>query len=819
MTDYRVPDRTSDGSPRQAVSRDGPVPGSGGNGAPPGGKVASGRGDPGSGEPNWRELLLALWSRKAWIGTALLVFLAGGWLYAQTVSPTYASSATVWMDRSMSEVEQVPGSNVMTGQGWAGFISSRPILVPVVRERQLYLGADEETRDAGLFDDMTVAEAVTPGRYRVSVRGEDRFALERIEQEVPSPMGVLSRLGLFQSDTLVQEGHLGETIGEPAGFSWNPDAEALRRHGTISFSLSTPGDAATALAERMEAGFEQQSSFLEVRLTASEPEAASGTLNAILEQFTSTSSQMTQERIARVTESLQKEVEAARRAVDKVDERLQNAASAAGVRAGPSAGGSSSGSSSGGGASGGETPLYEQRTQEWALARDVERLRALVDSAEAGDTVSVSSLRGFASREYVPAPLDSAVQQLAALEGRRRELLTRYTPRDPNVAEVERELNTFREQRLPALLRVSLRSMNRRLESLRTEIERKSAALERRARAGAEQRSLWTVYERREKRYTELHARLAEMRLARETGVPRMDVLERGSPPDEPESGGGTRYLALASVGGLLFGVGGALLHHRVNRRLMDPESVDDELGVQVLGTIPRLDSPAPSYDDVDRAAFESFRTLRVHLEAASPLQEGVVTVTSPGLRDGKSTLSANLAVSYASAGYRTLLVDADMYRGLLQEMFSRPASPGLSEWLCGECSVDEACHETFLDGLSLLPHGEHHSSAEEHIKTSAMDRHLSQLRRRYDAVVVDVPPLSAGADAPVVGKYSDKVLLVLRTGHTDLRLARIQLGRVAEFDLPLVGAAVNDVPRSNPYYGYYLAEDYYKVLKKGKEA
>ncbi len=821
MNDHRPPDRRSDEPPRETVSPGDIAGRQDGDGASPAAAGRSRRGGPGSGEPNWREFLLALWSRKAWIGTALLVFLAGGYLYAQTVSPTYATSATVWLDRSMSEVAEVPGSDVMTGQGWAGFVRSRRILVPVVRERQLYLQArGSARRDTSLFSSMQVQDAVTPGLYRVSVAGGERFALERIEREIPAPLGLLSRFGSFQSDTVVQRGELGETIGETAGFSWTPSAKALRRRGEVSFWLSTPEDAAGALAERLEAGFNPETSFLTARLTASTPGEAAGTLNAIIERFRSTSSGMARERVTSVTRSLEQEVQAARGAVEKVEERLRNVGPSGGGTAGP-AGSAESGSGQGPGQEAGSgegasrDPLYEKRAREWALSRDIERLRALLDSAESGDSVSLPSLRGF-SEEYVPAPMDSATQRLAALQGRRRELLTRYTPRHPDVAEAERELSNFREHSLPPLLRGSLRSMTRQLETLREEIERESASLERIARASAEERNLWNAYERREERYTELNARLEEMRLAEETAIPRMDVLERGTPPDAPVSGGGARYLALASVGGLLFGVGGALLHHRVNRKLMDPESVNDELGVQLLGTIPRLDSPAPSYDDVDRAAFESFRTLRVHLETASPLNEGVVTVTSPGLRDGKSTLSANLAVSYASAGHRTLLVDADLYRGLLQEMFSLPARPGLSEWLCGEASVEEACHETFLDGLSLLPHGERHSPAEEHIKTSAMERHLSELRRRYDTVVVDVPPLSAGADAPVVGQHSDKVLLVLRTGHTDLRLARIQLGRVGEFDMPLVGAAVNDVPRSAPYYGYYLAEDYYRVLKKG---
>lgn len=180
-----------------------------------------------------------------------------------------------------------------------------------------------------------------------------------------------------------------------------------------------------------------------------------------------------------------------------------------------------------------------------------------------------------------------------------------------------------------------------------------------------------------------------------------------------------------------------------------------------------------------------------------------MLCVTSPGPGEGKSLVSANLALAFAEAGYRTALVDGDVRRGGLHSTFGLQRSPGLSDVLRGSCSLGEALRATPHERLQLLPSGSRFRSAPELLTNAVMHRTLMDLRGQFDAIVVDSSPLVAGVDPFAFAATTGHVLLVLRAEKSDLRLTRAKLELLGRLPTRVLGVAINDVKMQGEYRDY----------------
>src|SRR2546425_13274966 len=146
------------------------------------------------------------------------------------------------------------------------------------------------------------------------------------------------------------------------------------------------------------------------------------------------------------------------------------------------------------------------------------------------------------------------------------------------------------------------------------------------------------------------------------------------------------------------------------------------------------------------RSTLFPYTTLfRSHVYRPGPL---VCTVTSPGSGDGKSFLSANLALTFAEGGHNTLLVDGDIRRGVLHRRFKTDRQPGLVDCLLGEAGQDEIVQHTAYPRLAFIGAGTRTHRAPEVLGSPPMSQLVSQMRGRYEVIVVDSPPLAAGVDS-----------------------------------------------------------------------
>jgi tyrosine-protein kinase Etk/Wzc len=181
------------------------------------------------------------------------------------------------------------------------------------------------------------------------------------------------------------------------------------------------------------------------------------------------------------------------------------------------------------------------------------------------------------------------------------------------------------------------------------------------------------------------------------------------------------------------------------------------------------------------------------------------LAISSPSPGDGKSFVAANLAMSFADAGFRTVLVDGDTRRGMAHEVFGLKPGQGLTEYLSGRADYEKIVYATSHDRLSLVPCGARQPHSPELLTSAALPRLVGELKARYDVVVFDTPPLAAGVDAYAIAAALGNLLVVVRVGKTERRMAAAKLLLVDRLPISVVGAVLNGVNLKGEfdYYGY----------------
>jgi len=260
-------------------------------------------------------------------------------------------------------------------------------------------------------------------------------------------------------------------------------------------------------------------------------------------------------------------------------------------------------------------------------------------------------------------------------------------------------------------------------------------------------------------------------------------------------------------IGGLGLGVGGAVLLDHADRHVHHPDHVTQRMGLAILGAVPHVDWNNGKREESAGQVIEALRGVRLsvaHRHGAGPV---IVTVTSPGRSDGKSFVASNLALAFADAGSRTLLIDGDVRRGRLHHVLNRHRRPGLTEILAGVVPLEQAVQGTSTRNLSFISCGARSHAGPALLSSAAMVQLVGQLRGQFGAIIVDSAPLGAGADGFALGTATGSLLVVLRTGVSDRELAEAKLGILQHLPINVLGAVLNDVRPGGAYryYSYYL--------------
>jgi len=201
----------------------------------------------------------------------------------------------------------------------------------------------------------------------------------------------------------------------------------------------------------------------------------------------------------------------------------------------------------------------------------------------------------------------------------------------------------------------------------------------------------------------------------------------------------------------------------------------------------------------------ESYRALRTNTQfAAAGRLTQVIAVTSCEQSEGKTTTVANLAISFAQEGKKTLLIDADLRKPGQHKAFSISNRKGLSNYLAAQNELEQSLAATHIEHLTLLPAGQIPPNPAELLSSKRMDELLQKVREEYEIILIDTPPVLAVTDAQIAAAKSDGVLLVLRAGKVKKGQATKAKAALEHVGSRILGLVINDKKKSPGDYAYY---------------
>ncbi len=307
----------------------------------------------------------------------------------------------------------------------------------------------------------------------------------------------------------------------------------------------------------------------------------------------------------------------------------------------------------------------------------------------------------------------------------------------------------------------------------------------------------------------------------RETGISReltghnIRVVDPAATPSSPVWPKTGRNLLLAILGGAALAVGLAFFREYMNKRVKTPEEIRQQLRLPFLGLVPRVKhgrSETPLINNGVPAGFaEAFRAVRTKVLFASADDARSLLVTSTGPAEGKTVVASNLAIGLALTGQRVLLLDGDMRRPRVHQVFDVTLEPGLSDLVASAGKPADVIKPTSVSNLWILTAGVSTENPAEILSSQRFKQLLTALGEEYDWIVIDSPPVMAVTDASILSHVASAVVFVVTADKTNRASARVALDQLDAAQATFVGAVLNgvDLERNAFFYSSYYRREY----------
>jgi len=738
--------------------------------------------------------------RYKWLVLALVVVGTGAGIFAtRLVKPTYVTEATILVPERVQGGRGGPIQPDVLFQtyGWVELIkTSYIVLDDVVRNLRLYVqpGAAEDSVALSTFG---VKDRFRPGQYQLKVSGDGRSF------ELTTTGG-----------GVVQRGAVGDSIGAEGGFAWVPPERSLRPGRTVAFSVVSPRDVARQLQQEVQARInERGASMLAVRLQGTDPVRLAATVNGIADGFVDTARALSLSKHREMIRTLRLQLDSAERRLREAEIGYEQ------YRVGTYTLPRERASPIAPGVEGTTNPALDSYTQMKLQLDELERDREALDAAlrAAGDSGLAGDQLGYVGSVQQSTELSANLRTLTEKQAELTGLRLRYTDQNPEVQRAARDVVELRTRTIPDLVRALMAQISTRERDLEGRITAAGRELQQVPRRATEEQRLRRQVDLAEFQYQNLERQYQDAMYAQAAEELGARVLDAAVVPSRPLQDTALRLIGMAFAGSLGLGLLAAVLLDRLDRRVRYPEQVSRDLGLPIIGAVPRVkltsNGLGKSHGETVQVV-EALRGIRLGLIHAHGVAGPMMfTITSPGPGEGKSFVASNLALAFADAGHRTLLVDGDVRRGELHRLLDAQRKPGLTDYLQGTTTREAVLQRTRYPSLTFLGGGTRTHGAPELLSSPALGQLLLSLRTSYDVILVDTPPLGAGVDPYVLATATGNLVLVLRTGVTDRELAEAKLDMLDRLPIRILGAILNDVQpgAAYRYYGYhhYYLEGY----------
>ncbi len=462
-----------------------------------------------------------------------------------------------------------------------------------------------------------------------------------------------------------------------------------------------------------------------------------------------------------------------------------------------------------------------------------------------------NAMRNAIKRGVVYAPgntgSDSSGMAISALSAKLSELqvqksvlLNQYTPDAQTVKSVDHQINAV-QKKILAILETNRVNLARQEQGIAGQMSVYDHKIKKLPAVEQDLAKLTRVSKVNSDIYTFLLQKHEEARIAMESTISNMNIVDAAIIPEWPIKPDIKKNLLLGLLAGVALGIALAFLLEYLDDTIKDADQAKRALGLCMLATIPtfarnqerksvsyagiipRITGREPDFDESipdqkmliareepKSMVSEAFRSLRTSLHfSAINKDKKTIVFTSTFPREGKSTVSANTAVVMAQTGAKVLMVDCDLRRSSQHHHFGLDKVPGLSEVLTRDVTFEQAINQTAIPGLDLLCAGTTPPNPSELLGSEEMRQLLMSQRDNYDYIVIDAPPVLAVTDAPVLTLVSDIVVLVMEAGRVPIKAAQHMREILARLNAPIAGLVLNDKTGEGERFSYY-GKNYY---------
>ncbi|TMP17312.1 polysaccharide biosynthesis tyrosine autokinase [Pseudoalteromonas sp. S2893] len=479
------------------------------------------------------------------------------------------------------------------------------------------------------------------------------------------------------------------------------------------------------------------------------------------------------------------------------------------------------------------TQELEQISQQLVVARNeknnLESINRVISEYGNNNLELLGSMPEITSHKVI----QDVKREVILVERKLSDLSEVYGPKHPKIISAKAELATVKNN-----LNKQIKGLITGIEKELNRITRTVTALERDL---AKIRAEYQDITRKETKYNQLKREVETNRNIFNTFLSRSKETEvtsdfssaaarftdRAFAPKDPAKPNKKLIIVLAFVASFGFAVVMSFVFDALNDTVKTKNDVEGKLAQRMLGLLPNVPMPKKSVfpihaylDDNYRRFAESVRTFRTSLLLTQlDRDHKVIAVTSSSPGEGKTTTSANLAMSLAQMG-KVLLIDADLRKPSIAKRFDIPVfHPGLSNLIIGTEQFSECVHVDGQSGVAIMPSGQIPGNPLELLSSSRFNEVLDVLKTKYDHIIIDTPPTQAVSDALVISQGADSVIYVVKSDVTRIKPIKAGIERLFESKAHVAGIVLNKVDMSKSKdehsHGYY---DYYDYSQKPEQ-
>ncbi len=448
-------------------------------------------------------------------------------------------------------------------------------------------------------------------------------------------------------------------------------------------------------------------------------------------------------------------------------------------------------------------------------------------------TEATSSMTTIQSLESLSLVINNPLIQklkvdLSSLESELSELLKKFRRKHPNVIAIKSQINSVKD-RIHAEIGQIVASIKNEYELALAQEQEMVAALETQKREALELNQKAITYgvlerdvESNKRVYNALLQRTKETTVTEQLETSNIRVIDRATIPNYPVAPRKKLNIFLAMVVGLVVGTAFAFFFEYIDNSIKTPDDIKQYLKIPFLGFIPKVaygNGNAPAYQtdqhpvdtvvavDPKSTVSEAYRSLRTNVMFSSLERGPIILVTSAGPTEGKSITVANLAITMAQSGSRTLIIDCDLRKPRIHRIFNIPGNAGgFSDMIAhlGTNGTKITVKRTKIPNLDIIPCGKIPPNPSELLSSARAKILIEALGKKYDKILIDSPPVNVVTDPVILSQVAGGVIIIIRSGETGRDVVRRARDQLLNVNANILGGVLNSVDMQKDHYYYY---------------